>query len=46
LALKTDKYLLMVSGTAADVEKARGILESTRPMHTAVHAGETVGANA
>ena len=31
-ALKTDKFLLMVHGTAAEVEKARDIIESTRPV--------------
>jgi hypothetical protein len=44
LALKTDKYLLMVHGTSAEVDKARGILESTRPVNTVVHSGEAVGA--
>lgn len=44
LALKTDKYLLMVNGTASEVETARGILESTCPVNTAVHSCETVGA--
>ena len=46
LALKTDKYLLMVNGTSAEVDKARGILESTRPVNTAVHSCEAVGAGA
>jgi len=44
LALKTDKYLLMLSGTMAEVDKARAILESTHPISTAVHASEAVGA--
>ncbi len=38
IALKTDKYLLMVHGAAAEVEKARSILESTRPVHVTMHA--------
>ena len=38
LALKTDKYLLMVNGIAAEVDKARGILESTRTATTTVHS--------
>ncbi len=46
LALKTDKYLLMVHGSSADVDKARGILEATRPMSTIVHASDAVGASA
>jgi len=32
LALKTDKFLLLVHGTDAEVEKARGILQNTRPL--------------
>src|ERR1017187_1792071 len=31
-ALKTDKFLLMVHGSAREVETARSILESTRPV--------------
>src|ERR1035441_4301153 len=33
LALKTDQFLLMVHGTAEEVEKARGLIESTRPIN-------------
>ena len=44
LALKTDKFPLMVHGTASDVEKARKILESTRPADVTVHAAEAVEA--
>lgn len=46
LALKTDKYLLMVNGSAAEVDKARGIMESTHPETTALHSSEAVGAGA
>ncbi len=46
LALKTDKYLLMVNGSASEVDKAKGILESTRPVTTKVHLSEAVGAGA
>lgn len=46
VALKTDKYLLMVNGTAAEVEKAKGILESTRPLNTTIHHYEGDVANA
>ena len=42
--LKTDKYLLMVHGTAAEVVKARGIIESTRPDRVKMHSPEAVGA--
>lgn len=41
-ALKTDKYLLMVNGSASDVDKARGVLETTRAVTTAVHSRATV----
>ena len=41
-ALKTDKFLLMVHGTAAEVEIAKDIIESTRPVTVALHAAEVV----
>ncbi len=44
LALKTDKFLLMVHGTALEVEKARGIIASTKPLSVTVHASEPVEA--
>lgn len=40
LALKTDKYLLMVNGSEAEVSKARVILDSTGPVTTALHECE------
>lgn len=43
-AIKTDKFLLMVHGSAAEVEKARDIIESTRPVTVALHAEEVVAA--
>ena len=46
MALKTDKFLLMVHGTAAEVEKARDIIESTRPIIVTLHPAEAVGAAA
>src|ERR1035437_10294236 len=42
-ALKTDKFLLMVHGTAAEVETARDIIESTRPVTVTLHSAEVVG---
>jgi len=45
-ALKTDRFLLMVHGPAVAVEKARAILESTRPVQVTVHSGEPVAAGA
>ena len=41
VALKTDKYLLVVHGTPEAVEKARTIIDLTAPSLHAVH-GETV----
>jgi hypothetical protein len=46
LALKTDKFLLMVHGTAAEVEKAKNIIAGTRPINVTVHSAEAVGAAA
>ena len=43
-ALKTDKFLLMVHGTAREVETARSILETTRPVTVTLHAAEVAGA--
>src|ERR1700733_11867838 len=43
LALKTDKFLLMVHGTSSEVEKARSIIANTRPLNVTVHAPEAVG---
>jgi hypothetical protein len=46
-ALKTDKFLLMVHGSASEVEKAHEILESTQPENVTFHSvGEAVGAAA
>src|ERR1700685_1996063 len=36
-ALKTDKYLLVVHGTAADVEKAKEIIRGTTQVSYAIH---------
>ncbi len=41
LALKTDKYLLIVHGSPDAVAKAKEIIEGTKPSSYAVH-GETV----
>ena len=40
MAVKTDNYLLMVHGSTPDIEKARDIIESTRPIHLAIHSPE------
>jgi hypothetical protein len=44
VALKTDKFLLMVSGSAAEVEKAKAIIESTSPINVTMHSSELVAA--
>jgi hypothetical protein len=46
LALKTDKYLLVVHGAAAEVEKAREIIARTKPISLDLHSAELVGAGA
>jgi hypothetical protein len=46
LALKTDKFLLMVNGTASEVENARSIIATTRPINVTLHSPEAVGAAA
>jgi hypothetical protein len=45
-ALKTDKFLLMVHGTAGDVEKAKTIIEDTHPSRVTLHSDELVSASA
>ena len=44
MALKTDKFLLMVHGTALEVEKAKDIIENTRHIDVTLHSPEAVGA--
>src|ERR1700691_3117917 len=39
-ALKKDQFLLISHGTAAEVEKAKDIIETTRPAQLALHSGE------
>jgi hypothetical protein len=46
LAIKTDKFLLIVHGTASEVEKARDIIQSTRAISVTMHSKELVGASA
>jgi hypothetical protein len=40
LAIKTDKFLLLVHGTASEVEKARDILAGTEPLDLKMHCAE------
>jgi hypothetical protein len=44
MAIKTDKFLLMVHGTASEVDRARGIIQNTRPVEVTLHAAEVSGA--
>ena len=44
-ALKTDKFLLVVHGSAVEVEKARQVLEGTHPENVTFHSVEAVGAS-
>src|ERR1700683_5336448 len=46
LAIKTDKFLVMVHGTAAEVEKARDVLETTKSAGVTMHSNEMAGAGA
>ena len=36
-AIKSDKFLLLAQGTADEVEKAREIMRTARPVEVAVH---------
>ena len=37
-AIKSDKFLLLAHGTADEVERARGIMRTARPLEVTVHA--------
>jgi uncharacterized membrane protein len=43
LSLKTDKYLLIVHGSIAQVENARRMLEITKPLEMKIHSEQPVG---
>jgi uncharacterized membrane protein len=43
-ALKTDKFLLIVHGTAAEVAQARDIIATTHPADYTLHTAEPVAA--
>lgn len=48
-AIKSDKFLLLAHGTEDEVERARGIMRTARPVEVAVHTlkqAETTGAAA
>jgi uncharacterized membrane protein len=43
-ALKVDKFLLMVHGTAQEAARAKSILETTNPESVTMHSTEAAGA--
>jgi len=43
-ALKTDQFLLIVHGSAAEVSKAKEIIETTNPSRCSLHTGEAAKA--
>jgi hypothetical protein len=43
-ALKTDQFLLIAHGTAAEVAKAKDIIETTHPAYYTLHEAEAVAA--
>jgi uncharacterized membrane protein len=45
-AIKTDKFVLVANGTADEVEKAKGILQATKPESLETHPGEKTMAGA
>ncbi len=45
-ALKSDQFLLIAHGTAAEVAKAKEIIETTHPAELSVHSGGAVTAAA
>jgi len=45
-ALKTDQFLLIVHGTAAEVSKAKDIIETTHPAQYSAHSAEAATAAA
>jgi hypothetical protein len=43
-ALKTDQFLLIAHGTAAEVAKVKDIIESTHPLYCTLHTADAVAA--
>ncbi|MFZ0954720.1 MAG: general stress protein [Candidatus Sulfotelmatobacter sp.] len=43
-ALKTDQFVVIAHGTAAEVAKAKEIIDSTNPAHCTLHTTEAVAA--
>ncbi len=44
-ALKTDKFLLTVHDTASEVERARSVIEGTRPFTMTLHEAKRIAAS-
>ena len=44
-ALKTDRFLLMVHGTAMQVAQAKWALENTRPIQMSLHEAKSIAAS-
>ena len=44
MAIKSDQFLLIAHGTAAEVAKAKDIIETTHPSQLSLHSGEAVAA--
>jgi hypothetical protein len=45
-ALKADQFVLIAHGTAAEVAKAKDIIETTHPAQVSLHSGEAATAAA
>jgi uncharacterized membrane protein len=43
-ALRSDQFVLIAHGTAAEVAKARDIIQTTHPAEVNIHSGEAVAA--
>jgi hypothetical protein len=43
-ALRTDQFLVIAHGTAAEVAKAKDIIETTNPAECTLHPAETIAA--
>ena len=43
-ALKTEQFVLIAHGTAAEVARAKDIIETTHPAELNMHSGEAVAA--
>jgi len=44
MAIKSDQFLLIAHGTAAEVAKAKDIIETTHPSQLSLHLGKAVAA--